>query len=210
MIVKALTVGDIIPTNSYFYIDEKSKHGFLIDAGGNADLLEREISNNGWKIEKILLTHGHFDHIGAVERLSRDLNVPYYIHQSGKQYLSDSEYNLSAYFGIPIILGDAKYFIDGDEIFLDADKNVKLRVLYTPGHTTDSVVFYDAKNELAFCGDTIFKSGVGRTDVPGGNAEQLRQSIEKKIFTLPDNTVLYSGHSAPTTVGMEKKYYNMY
>lgn len=208
MIVKTVTVGDIIPTNSYFYIDEKSKHGFLIDAGGNADLVEREISNNEWKIEKILLTHGHFDHIGAVERLSRDLNVPYYIHQNGKQYLSDSEYNLSAYFGIPIILGDAKYLIDDEEIVLNAD--MKLKVLHTHGHTSDSVVFYDAKNELAFCGDTIFKSGVGRTDVPGGNAEQLRQSIEKKIFTLPDNTVLYSGHSAPTTVGMEKKYYNMY
>ena len=206
MIIKTVTVGEIIPMNSYFYIDEKSKHGFLIDAGGNVDLLEQKIADGDWVIEKILLTHGHFDHIGAVE----ELGIPYYIHQNGKKYLSEPDYNLSAYFGAPIILEKAKYFTDGDEIVLDANRNVKLEVLHTPGHTADSVVFYDAKNGVAFCGDTVFKSSVGRTDVPGGNEKQLWQSIKHKIFTLPDNTILYSGHSLPTTVGEEKKYYNMY
>jgi glyoxylase-like metal-dependent hydrolase (beta-lactamase superfamily II) len=206
MIVKTLTVGKIIPTNSYFYIDEKSKHGFLIDAGDNTDILVQEIENNDWKIEKILLTHGHFDHIGAVDELSKKLNIPYYIHRNGQQYLSNPDYNLSIYFAEPITLKDAKYFTDNEEIILEADKNIKLKVLHTPGHTADSVTFYDTDNGIAFCGDTIFKSSVGRTDIPGGDSKQLSQSIKQKILTLPDDTLLYSGHSTPTTVGAERNH----
>lgn len=207
MKVYTVTVGKIIPTNAYFYIDERTKHGFLIDAGDEADVLMKKISDNGWTIEKILLTHGHFDHIGAVEKLSQKLNVPYYIHQNGRQYLTDANYNLSACFGEPIELMGAHYFVDGDKIALKTAENTALKVLHTPGHTADSVVLYDEESGIAFCGDTIFKSSIGRTDVPGGSSQQLWRSIEKKIFTLPKQTVLYSGHTAPTTVGAEQNFW---
>ena len=204
MIVKQVPVQGIILTNSYFYIDEKSKHGFLIDAGAEAEKLLKIIKDNGWTIEKILITHGHFDHIGAVEQISRTLHIPYFAHENGREYLPNPTYNLSAFFGDDIVLNDAKYLADGAEITLEADPTVKLRVVHTPGHTQDGVVYYDAANSLAFVGDTIFKHGIGRTDIPGGDYNQLIFNICNKIFTFPDPTILYSGHSEPTTVSAEK------
>ncbi len=204
MIVDAVPVSDFIQTNAYFYIDEQTKHGFLIDPGAEAEKLLNIINQNGWIIEKILITHGHFDHIGGVEKIHQKLNIPYYAHKNGKTYLTDASYNLSAFFMNEIKLNNAQYLDEGQDIVLEANPSVKLRVIYTPGHTQDAVIYYDADNKTAFVGDTIFKNSVGRTDIPGGNERQLYQSIREKIFTLPDDTVLYSGHSAPTTVGAEK------
>ncbi len=204
MIVKQVPVRDIIETNAYFYIDEKSKHGFLIDAGAEAEKLLKIIRDNGWTIEKLLITHGHFDHIGAVEKIAKTLNIPYLAHENGREYLPNPTYNLSAFFGNDIVLNNAEYLQDGAEITLDAAPNVKLKVIHTPGHTQDGVVYYDESNSLAFVGDTIFKRGIGRTDIPGGDYNQLQQSICNKIFTFLNDTILYSGHSEPTTVSAEK------
>jgi len=204
MIVKQVPVRDIIETNAYFYIDEKSKHGFLIDPGAEAEKLLKIIKDNGWTIEKLLITHGHFDHIGAVEKIAQTLNIPYLAHENGREYLPNPTYNLSAFFGDDIVLNNAEYLQDGAEITLDAAPNVKLKVIHTPGHTQDGVVYYDESNSLAFVGDTIFKHGIGRTDIPGGDYNQLQQSICNKIFTFLNNTILYSGHSEPTTVSAEK------
>ena len=204
MIVKQVPVRDIIETNAYFYIDEKSKHGFLIDPGAEAEKLLKIIKDNGWTIEKLLITHGHFDHIGAVEKIAQTLHIPYLAHENGREYLPNPTYNLSAFFGDDIVLNNAEYLQDGAEITLDAAPNVKLKVIHTPGHTQDGVVYYDESNSLAFVGDTIFKHGIGRTDIPGGDYNQLQQSICNKIFTFLNNTILYSGHSEPTTVSAEK------
>lgn len=204
MIINAVPVSDGIETNAYFYIDEASKHGFLIDAGAEPDKLENIIKQNDWIIEKILITHGHFDHIGAVQKLHQNLNIPYYGHTESQLYFNDPNYNLSSYFGQSISLTDADYFKDNDIISLNFNPEIQLKVIYTPGHTQDSVIFYDEKNNIAFVGDTIFKNSIGRTDFPGGNAKQLKESIQTKIFTLPDQTILYSGHSAPTSVANEK------
>lgn len=204
MIVDTVPVSDFIQTNAYFYIDEQTKHGFLIDPGAEAEKLLNVIIENGWIIEKILITHGHFDHIGGVDEISQKLNIPYLAHKNSQNYLTDGNYNLSAFFVNEIKLNNALYVDEGQNIVLEANPAVKLRVIYTPGHTQDAVIYYDANNKLAFVGDTIFKNAVGRTDIPGGNEQQLYQSIKEKIFTLPDDTVLYPGHSEPTTVGAEK------
>lgn len=204
MIVKQVPVQGIIATNSYFYIDEKSKHGFLIDPGAKAEKLLKIIKDNDWIIEKILITHGHFDHIGAVEQIAETLHIPYFAHENGRDYLPDPDHNLSAFFGDDIALNNAEYLADGAEITLEANPTIKLQVIHTPGHTQDGVVYYDSANSLAFVGDTIFKHGIGRTDIPGGNYTQLLDSICNKIFTFPDRTILYSGHSDPTTVSAEK------
>ncbi|MCQ2735504.1 MAG: MBL fold metallo-hydrolase [Alphaproteobacteria bacterium] len=202
--VDTVPVSDFIQTNAYFYIDEQTKHGFLIDPGAEAEKLLNVIIENGWIIEKILITHGHFDHIGGVDEISQKLNIPYLAHKNSQNYLTDGNYNLSAFFVNEIKLNNALYVDEGQNIVLEANPAVKLRVIYTPGHTQDAVIYYDANNKLAFVGDTIFKNTVGRTDIPGGNEQQLYQSIREKIFTLPDDTVLYPGHSEPTTVGAEK------
>lgn len=209
MIVKQVPVADIIETNVYFYIDEKTKHGFLIDPAAQADVLLHLIEENGWTIEKLLITHGHFDHIGAVEAIHRRLNIPYTAHQKGREYLTDGSLNLGDYCGRTFNLTEAEYVNDGDEIMLEADPSVKLTVIHTPGHTPDSVLYYDAANKTAFVGDTIFKDSMGATHFPGGDFAQLQQSIRQKVLTLPDDTVLYSGHSGPTTVGYEKRNFGL-
>lgn len=206
MFVKQVPVAEMIITNAYFYIDEETKHGFLIDPGAEAERLLKLIKDNNWCIEKILLTHGHFDHIGAVEKIAEELGISYYIHKNGKKYLEDGEMNLSSVWSEEICLYKAKYLDDGD-IITDTAQTTSLKVIYTPGHTTDSVLYYDEENHIAFSGDTIFKNSYGRTDLPGGNMQQLMYSIKEKVFSLPDNTLLYSGHSDATTVGEEKKRY---
>lgn len=202
MIVKQVELSDVLITNAYFYIDETTKHGFLIDPAAEAEKLLKIIKENNWIIEKILLTHGHFDHIGAVATIQQALNIPYFAHPKADIYLTDSKMNLSAYSNFPLTLNNAKHL--DDYIVLSTNRNVKLDVIYTPGHTEDSVVYYDAAEHIAFVGDTIFKNSIGATHFPGGNLTQLQQSITQKILILPDNTVLYSGHSEPTTVAAEK------
>ena len=208
MILERVAVRDILETNSYFYIDENTGHGFLIDPGAEAEKLIQKINDNNWIIEKILLTHGHFDHIGAVEALHNSLNIPYFIHKNGADYLNYVLYNLSAQFGRNIVLKEAEYLEDGDSVHLSKNDSVELRLIHVPGHTTDSSIFYDAKNCLAFVGDTIFKNSVGNTAFPGGDSQQLADSIFNKIFKLPSETVLYSGHSEETSVEIEKGRYS--
>jgi glyoxylase-like metal-dependent hydrolase (beta-lactamase superfamily II) len=205
--VKRVLVHDVFDTNSYFYIDEKTNHGFLLDPGAEPDKLIRIIKNNNWTIEKILLTHGHFDHTGAVEELYNKLNIPYFVHEKGELYLKSTHYNLSRYCERNVILNDGQYFKNGKIFSLSSNPNVQLRVIHTPGHTPDSVVFYDEYNKLAFVGDTIFKDSIGTTRYFGGNDKDLKVSILEKIFKLPEDVTLLSGHSEKTTVGREKSLY---
>ena len=207
MFVEQIPVTDVFTTNSYFYIDEKTKIGFLIDPGAETLKLKTIIDENNWNIEAILLTHGHFDHTGAVDELSNMLNIPYYIHKNGEQFLKSTHFNLSQYCHRNIILNNAKYLNDGDFISIKSNLDIKLQVIYTPGHTPDSVVYYDEKENIAFVGDTIFKGAIGSSEYYGGNAQELGESIINKIFILPPDVVLYSGHSDKTTVGTEKARY---
>ena len=207
MFVDMVPVTDVFTTNSYFYIDETTRHGFLIDPGAEPQRLKQIIKDKNYVIEKILLTHGHFDHTGAVEQLYEMLNVPYFIHKNGEQFLKSTHFNLSQYCHRNIVLNNARYFNDGDFISLKSNSNVKLQVIHTPGHTPDSVVFYDKKERIAFVGDTIFKGAIGNSEYPLGCGQELGASIINKIFTFPPETVLYSGHSDKTTVGTEKARY---
>lgn len=193
--------------NCFFYIDDRTKHGFIIDPGAQADRLLDLIGEKGWTIEKILLTHGHFDHMGAVDEIRDALGIPVYAHLRSDEYLLDAGKNLSALCGLPIIVRDAEYLDDGDIVSLNTDPDVALKVIYVPGHTTDSVMFYSEADHVAFVGDTIFKGSIGNYQYPGGNADDLQRSIIRQIFTLPDQTILCSGHSERTTVGDEKRRY---
>ena len=193
--------------NCFFYIDDRTKHGFIIDPGAQAGRLLDLIGEKGWTIEKILLTHGHFDHTGAVDEIRDALGIPVYAHLRSDEYLLDARKNLSALCGPPIIVRDAEYLDDGDVVSLNADPDVALKVIYVPGHTTDSVMFYSEADHVAFVGDTIFKGSIGNYQYPGGNADDLQRSIIRQKFTLPDKTVLCSGHSEQTTVGAEKRRY---
>ena len=197
------------PTNAYFYIDDSSKHGFLIDPGYEAPELLKVIKNRELTVEKILLTHGHFDHIGAVNELQSALNIPVCMQSNGCNYVKNSEMNGSKIFhGPPIIInGEVTYLEDYSEIGLINNPDFKLKIFPVPGHTTDGAMYYSANDGVAFVGDSIFYGSIGRTDLPGGNYSELIENIKRKILTLPDDTILLSGHSEPTTVGEEKTRY---
>ncbi|MBR5690646.1 MAG: MBL fold metallo-hydrolase [Verrucomicrobia bacterium] len=193
--------------NCFFYVDDTSKHGFIIDPGAQAEKLLGMIREKGWIIEKILLTHGHFDHIGAVNEIRSALKIPVLAYKSDDDYLRDPEWNLSPSFGLSIIIENAETIVDGQIIRLDSDPAFSLKVIYTPGHTTDSVIYYSERDHAAFVGDTIFKDSIGNYQLPGGNFAAIQKSIMERVFTLPDDTVLYSGHTEQTTVGTEKRRY---
>ena len=197
-------VHGVFATNSYFYVDDETLHGFLIDPGAEADKLLRIIDEKNFVIEKILLTHGHFDHIGAVETLQEKLKIPVCMQKNGKAYAENPIWNFSAYFNLDMKLKNVTYLEDDSEIILDANKNFKLKMIPLAGHTTDGAIFYSEKDGVAFVGDSIFRGSVGRTDFPGGNARQLYDNITEKIFTLPPKTILLSGHTEPTTVAAER------
>ena len=203
MILKTEVHG-IFATNSYFYIDDENLHGFLIDPGAEAEKLLQIISEKNFVIEKILLTHGHFDHIGAVDDLQKNLKIPVCMQKNGGDYVKNPVWNLSAYFNLNMTLDNVTFLEDYSEINLNANKNFGLKIIPTPGHTTDSAIFYSAKDKIAFVGDTIFLGSVGRTDFPGGDEKILIKTLREKIFTLPSETILFSGHSEPTMVANEK------
>lgn len=205
--IHTVAVQDVFAVNSYFCIDGDTQSGFLIDPGAEAGRLLRIIRRYGWHIERILLTHGHFDHTGAVAELSQALGVPYHIHRYGEQYLLDPRLNLSAYCQRHVVLGQAVYFDDGEEFALQANPAFRLRAIHTPGHTPDSVTFHNAAEGYAVVGDTIFRGCPGTTQYAGGNPRQLYDSIVGRIMPLPEQTILYSGHSEPTTVGEEAGLY---
>lgn len=203
MILQA-TVIRYISTNAYFYIDDTTKHGFLIDPGAEPDKLIKIIKDHGFVIEKILLTHGHFDHVGAVGRLQEELNIPAVMQKNGIQYARNPVWNLSAQMGEKIILTDVLYLEDNSDIILQVNRDFRLQMIPVPGHTLDGCIYYSTVDHVAFVGDSIFKESYGRTDLPGGNEQQLLTSVAQNILTLPDSTQLLSGHSEPTTVAQEK------
>lgn len=203
-IVHQLTVTDVFSTNAYLYIDQTTKHGFLFDPGAEAEKILHMIKSHGYHIEKIFLTHGHFDHIGAVDKIKNELNIPVYMHELGRKYMQNARMNLSALCNRHILINDV-YYIQTDETFeLTVNSEFKITMTHTPGHTMDHVMYTNAQDKIAFVGDTIFKDQIGTAQYEGGDEHDLRQSL-KSILSLSDDFVLYTGHSDKTTVGSEKK-----
>lgn len=199
-----IKVRGVFATNSYFYIDDETLHGFLIDPGAEDEKILKIISEKNFVIEKILLTHGHFDHTGAAAKIQNELNIPICMQKNGRDYAENPFWNLSAYFDLNITLENVTYLEDYCEINSETNSNFGLELIPVSGHTTDGAIFYGAKDKVAFVGDSIFRDSIGQSNFPGGNREQLYHEVTKKILTLPPETVLLSGHSGPTTVKRER------
>lgn len=198
--IKELTVQGVYAENCYFYIDDVSNAGYIIDPGAQAGLILDAVRRNGWKIEKILLTHGHFDHMGAAELLREKLVAPIYIYPSDARYLTDTYLNLSANTREPVTVIHYEELHDGEIIRLKENSGFYLKVIHTPGHTPGSVTYYSPAEHAAFVGDTLYDHGPGLTQFPGGSRRELENSIVNKILTLPPDTLLLSGHSTPILV----------
>ena len=193
-----------IENNNYVIIDEETRKGALIDCSHFDEQILDFLKEKNAELEYILLTHGHFDHIaGIVEFLSSgklSKNPKIYLHKDDLKQIEKSNQYMSL-FGLPDIQIPVidKYVEEGEIIKLG---NLNIKVLHTPGHTQGGVCY--SVDDILFSGDTIFKESVGRCDLDGGDFLQIVESIKNKIFTLPENTVIYSGHGSSTTVGWEK------
>lgn len=175
--------------------------GFLIDPGDDAGRLQALVEASGVTVRAILLTHAHFDHIGAVQPLREALGVPVYLHPADLPLYrlgaaSAARWNLP--FTQP---ADPDHEIAPDQTFQAGDLTLHTRFL--PGHAPGHVVFL--AEGFVVAGDTLFQGGIGRTDLPGGHGPQLLQGIHEQLLTLPDDTAVYPGHGPRTTIGAERR-----
>lgn len=187
-----------IDNNNYLLIDEKSKEAALVDCSAIEPGINDELTKAGAKLKYILLTHGHFDHVAGI----RQTDAKVVMHREDITILNQANLYLSV-FGIPeITIPDIDIFVnDGDVLKLG---DIDIKVIHTPGHTQGGVCYL--VNNMLFSGDTIFRESVGRCDLEGGDFVQIVDSIKSKIFTLPDNTVIYPGHGISTNVSWEKEH----
>ncbi|UCC45493.1 MAG: MBL fold metallo-hydrolase [Candidatus Zixiibacteriota bacterium] len=199
--LKALVLGPFA-VNCYLYWDGDSGDGVIIDPGADGDQILAAVRSEGFKPRAILLTHGHIDHIAAVEQVKNSLKLPLYIGDGDQALLDDPMDNGSAFFGIPVSAPQPDRCLADEEVITFG--TVSLRVLATPGHSIGSVCYLDETAGNLFCGDALFAGSIGRTDLPGGSLEQLLKSIRAKILGLPDSVVCYPGHGPSTTVGTER------
>ena len=184
--------------NCYLVVSEE-KNAAVIDPGGNAEQILRYLSVNGLTVKKILLTHGHIDHVGAVKALKEATGADICIHSLDHNMLLDAEENLAALFEMEYCPVAADVLLtDGDRIVVD---EISFTVMHTPGHTPGSSVFLT--EQTMFSGDTLFCRSVGRTDFPGGNYRELLNSLKKLNALTGDYTVL-SGHGEKTTLDWER------
>jgi glyoxylase-like metal-dependent hydrolase (beta-lactamase superfamily II) len=191
-----------LQTNAYVLMNEK-KEAVIFDPGGNGPEFIKWLNDQQINPLAILLTHAHFDHIGAVDEVRDAFNCPVYIHEAEKDWLSDAAKNGSGRF-----LGNASITARAADEIIQEEKTIQLGsfsfdILYTPGHSPGSVSYYSATGGVVFSGDALFKQSIGRTDLPGGDHNLLLESIHSKLLELPEETIVASGHGPVTTIGEE-------
>lgn len=183
---------------------EETRQGVVVDPGGDPERIIAMVEKHRLKICYILDTHGHFDHIGANKAMVEHFQAPLLIHPGDADMLQRVQ-EVSRRYGIPSGENSppADLFLEDNQELVFG--NHRIKVLHTPGHTQGGCCFYLESEKRVITGDTLFADSIGRTDLPGGNHEQLLASIENKLFTLPDDVTAYPGHGPATTIGYERQ-----
>lgn len=201
--ITRLEVGPV-RTNCYLVCNEETKEVIIFDPGENGVQISNHIKENGWTLKAILLTHGHFDHISAVDELRKAFQVPVYAHEAEKEVLENPNYNCSLVFGSPQVSITADEYVRDGQIL--SMVGCEITVIYTPGHTVGGCCYYFKEQHILISGDTLFHTTIGRTDLPTGSYASLATSVKEKLFVLPDDTKVLPGHESTTTIGFEKQY----
>lgn len=196
--ILGLPIG-LVNSNIYLVYDESQRAGIIVDTGGDHQLVTPEIDKRQLEIRYILNTHGHFDHVAANAQLKAEYNVPLGIHPADRELLLSG--------GGAALFGLAHMPSPPPDLELTADftlqvGDLELQVIHTPGHTPGSICLYLPGEEALLTGDTLFAGSVGRTDLPGGSAQQLNTSL-RQLLALPAETKIYPGHGPQSTLARE-------
>lgn len=183
---------------------EQTRHGAVVDPGGDIPRILAAITEEGITVDKLLVTHGHIDHAGAAAELAKRLNVPIEGPHAEDAFLLDELPRQSQRYGFPLAesFTPNRWLKDGDSVEVGEEV---LEVLHTPGHTPGHVVFFDPAANLALVGDVLFRGSIGRTDFPRGDFNTLISSIREKLFPLGDDVAFISGHGPMSTFGNERR-----
>lgn len=201
MDVRMFSVGPI-QENCFLFRRDGSDRALIVDPGEEADRLLGAIDELGVTLDGILLTHTHFDHVGAVAPIARATGAEVWVPELEKQVLADIDsYVPWPEFG-PFESWDAEHTVTGGERLELA--GFEIDVLFTPGHSPGHVTFHVPDEAAIFSGDVLFEGSVGRTDLPGGDPRVLMETLGKLAETLPDETTVHPGHMGITTIGAER------
>jgi len=183
---------------------EATRRAALIDPGGDIEALLASVERAGVTLEKLLLTHGHLDHVGGALELSRRLHLPIIGPHADDAFLLDRPQVQAEMFGFPPAeaFAPTQWLHDGDTVEVG---KLALQVIHCPGHTPGHVVLFEPQSRHAFVGDVLFKGSIGRTDLPRGNYHDLIASIRGKLFPLGDDVAFIPGHGPMSTFGFERR-----
>lgn len=202
MILEHLVVGPL-QVNCFVLGCERTRQAIVIDPGGNPQAIRRTLERHNLQLMAIVATHAHFDHVLGVNALREEEAIPFLLHPDDEPVLAAQRAITQAWMGFdpgPMPRVDA-HLVPGAPLRFG---EIVLEVAHTPGHSPGSVTLIDREHHRAFTGDLIFAEGVGRTDIPGGSFDDLMASIQRVIFSLPDDFQLLPGHGPFTTVGHER------
>ena len=190
-----------VATNCYLIINLDNNESIIVDPADSPESIYDMVVRSASRPQAILLTHGHFDHIGAANEVREHYGIKIYASCDQEKLLASPARNLSNAYGMSLrVIADVLHN-DGDILEL---AGLKIKAIHTPGHTPGGCCYYMEQEGVLFSGDTLFQTSVGRSDFPGGSASALVRSVKEKLLVLPEETHVYPGHMEETTIGYEK------
>ena len=192
-----------VATNCYLIINKDNNESIIVDPADSPESIYDMVVRSASKPQAILLTHGHFDHIGAANEVREHYGIKIYASCDEEKLLASPARNLSNAYGMSLRVTADVLHNDGDILEL---AGLKIKAIHTPGHTPGGCCYYMEQEDVLFSGDTLFRTSVGRSDFPGGSASALVRSVKEKLLILPEETHVYPGHMEETTIGYEKRH----